>query len=466
MIGRRLSMLLFGTLAFSVYAHAAPPVPGDFAYGMRVETEGQASLWQIRLPEDVYRKVIRPDLGDIRVFDASGQLMPHTLRRPDATEKKPPAPVTLPIFPLYQSNEKKSIGHSLRIITDDKGTIVNTIEESIPSDQKDVISSYLLDASKIQQKNPDKLILDWESSKKTGFSINVNVDVSDDLSDWYQLVHNATLADLRFGEHQLSHHEINIPVRSYKYLRISWPIELREVTLKGVTVSFSSTEQPPEQHWIQFTGEKNLALPISFDFDTNGYWPVDQARIIFPLQNILISGELSSRSDEKFVWNRKYRGRFYKLLQDDGTLLMSPPVNFVTTDDRYWQFVEVGGGNILDRYTPVLELAWTPYNLTFVAQGEPPYVIAYGSGTVGPLKQTMDPMMLSIYDAEQQVQIKMATTSLSYTLGGIDKLELPPKPLPWRKWLLWFVLITCVVLLAWMVWRLSRQLGDSPKSQN
>ena len=465
MMGRRLSILLFCTLAFSMYAHAAPSVPSDFAYGRTVETEGQASLWQIRLPEDVYRKVIRPDLGDIRVFDASGQLVPHTLRRPEATIKEPPAPISLPIFPLYRSDEKESVGHSLRIITDDKGTIVNTIRESIPTDKKEVISTYLLDATKIQQ-NPDKLILDWESSKETGFSVNVNVDMSDDLSAWYRLGHNATLADLRFGEHQLSHHEINIPVRSYKYLRISWPIELREVTLKGVTAAFPSTELPPQRHWIQFTGAKNPELPISYDFDTNGYWPVDQARIIFPPQNILINGELASRPDEKFVWYRKYHGLFYKLLQDDGTMLMSPPVNFMTTNDRYWHIVEVGGGNALDRYTPVLELGWTPHILTFVAQGEPPYVIAYGSAAVGPLEQTMDPIMFGIHQTEQQVQIKTATTSPGYTLGGIDKLEPPPEPLPWRKWLLWFVLITGVVLLAWMVWRLSRQLGESPKSQN
>jgi len=459
------SILLFCTLTFGLLAQATPPAPNDFAYGMKVETEGQASIWKIRLPEDVYRKATRPDLGDIRVFDASGQIVPHMLGRPEGMIKEPPAPISLPIFPLYQSDEKDSVGQTVRIITDDTGTIVRALRETISTHDDGFISAYLLDATKIQHQ-PDKLTLSWESDKETGFSSTVNVDVSDDLSAWRPLVSDATLADLHFDGQKLSHREMVIPVRSYKYLRISWPIALRDVSLREVIASFPSGKHPPQRQWISIIGVKNPEQPISFDFDTHGNWPVNQARILFSSQNVLINGELASRSAKNISWTRKYRGLFYKLVQDNGTQLISAPISFATTSDRYWRLEEVDDGNVLNRYSPVLELAWTPHILTFVAQGNPPYMIAYGSTSVGLQRQAMDEMMLTIHGKQQKVSVKTAATSQSFTLGGSEKLVAPPEPLPWRVWLLWTVLIAGVALLGWMVWRLSREMGKPPNPQD
>ncbi len=456
----RLGFLLFFQLAVVAHADAEPPVPDDFAYGMAVETEGQASLWQVWLPEDVYQKVTRADFGDMRVFDASGQVVPHLLRSPEATVKEPPSPVSLPIFPLYHSDTKASAGQSLRILTDDKGAVVDVVRESVATGDKEVIYAYIIDATTIEHK-PDRIILDWESDRKAGFSTDVSVDVSDDLSAWQRLVSSATLAELQFDAHQLSEREIDLPVRSYRYLRINWPEMLREVRLKSITAAFPSVEQPPQRHWLKVKGTKNTEIPGSYDFDTNGNWPVDQVRFVFPKQNMLINVELASRPDETFVWTRRHLGPFYTLLKDDGAMLTSPPAMFGMTTDRYWHIEEVGGGNVLERFTPVLELGWIPHVLTFVAQGEPPYVIAYGSGTIEPIEQALDPVTLTERDPEQKVLIKTATISPSRILGGVVKLEPPPPPLPWQKWLLWAVLIVGVVLLALMVWRLSRQMGES-----
>ena len=65
----------------------APPGPHDFAYGLSLEVEGKSALWQLVLPATLYRRVTRPDLGDMRVFDAAGHVMPHTLQRSEAPLK-------------------------------------------------------------------------------------------------------------------------------------------------------------------------------------------------------------------------------------------------------------------------------------------------------------------------------------------------------------------------------------------
>ena len=450
-------------LAIGVGVQADQSVPDDFAYGMTVKTKGRASLWQVELPEAVYQSVIRSDLGDIRVFDATGQLIPFILRRPEATILEPPAPMPLPIFPLYGSEEKQTTGHALRIVTDETGAIVETTREALPLEKQQIVSAYLLDATKMSH-NAEKLILEWETVGEEGFTAGINIDVSADLAAWYGLVHRATVADLKFGGHQLIHNEIDVPVGRYKYMRIRWPITLRNVKLKSVTVVFQSTEQPPQRRWLKVQGEK---MPTTFDeysFDAKGNWPIDQARITFPPENILINVALSSRPSTAAVWARRYQGPVYKLYKENNATLTSPPASFAVTTDRYWHLEEFGTSRVLSRYTPVLELGWLPHILTFVAQGKPPYVIAYGSGVVGPLEQSRDPLLSAFAYKQKRILTKSATTSEAYLLGGLDKLNLPPPPLPWRTWLLWLVLVSGAMLLAWMVWRLSRQMGSTPKA--
>jgi hypothetical protein len=450
-------MILLVSLTYTVHLSAYTPVPNDFAYGMKVETPGQASLWQTGLPEEIYQKVTRADLGDIRVFDASGQIIPHVLQTPAARKEPPRAPAGLPLFPLYSSDVTERDHQSLRIVTDEKGAVVNIVRESTPGKTREAISAYLLDASTIEH-TPDKLILDWQMTKDSGFSAVINIDVSNDLSGWRRLVDKATLADLQFGDHQLSQHAIVLPLAAYNYLRINWPAALREVELKAATVAFPTTEQPPQRYWIKIIGVKNPGSTVSYGFDTNGHWPVDRARLEFPEQNMMLNAELSSRPDEQDSWQRKYLGLFYKLIREDGTTLRSPAVSFNTTNDRYWHIEEKGGGNVLDHYTPVLELGWLPHILTFVAQGNPPYVIAYGNAIIEPLDQAIYPQMLSVHDTKQPLLIKTATTTQSYVLGGVEKLEPPPDAYAWRKLLLWVALVAGTGLLSWMVWRLYREL--------
>jgi hypothetical protein len=48
------------------------------------------------------------------------------------------------------------------------------------------------------------------------------------------------------------------------------------------------------------------------------------------------------------------------------------------------------------------------------------------------------------------------------TLGGSERLKPPRAPLPLRRLGLWAVLLAGVALLAWLSWRLIRQLHHAP----
>ena len=70
---------------------AADLVPQDFAYARQIETPDNATIYRVALPLDVYKNVVRSDLGDLRVFNASGKAVPYALRLPldESTSRQP-----------------------------------------------------------------------------------------------------------------------------------------------------------------------------------------------------------------------------------------------------------------------------------------------------------------------------------------------------------------------------------------
>ena len=66
-------------LAQSVIAGAAEQ-PQNFAYAIAIHADAQDALYEIDLPAAVYRGVTRSDLGDIRVFNGHGEVVPHAFR--------------------------------------------------------------------------------------------------------------------------------------------------------------------------------------------------------------------------------------------------------------------------------------------------------------------------------------------------------------------------------------------------
>ena len=109
---------------------------------------------------------------------------------------------------------------------------------------------------------------------------------------------------------------------------------------------------------------------------------------------------------------------------------------------------------------PALELGWVPHDLTFVAQGEPPYTLAFGSAAIGRSTQPVDALLRLIDKKQESALIQSARVSQRIVLGGEGRLKPPPPPLPWKQWLLWAVLVLGVAFLGWMVRRLMRQLGE------
>ena len=75
--------------------------PQDFAYGVPIQIDGQEALYEVDIPSALYRGVMRRDLGDVRVFNAQGELVPFAIEPARELRSQIPPAVPVRFFPVY-----------------------------------------------------------------------------------------------------------------------------------------------------------------------------------------------------------------------------------------------------------------------------------------------------------------------------------------------------------------------------
>ena len=205
--------------------------------------------------------------------------------------------------------------------------------------------------------------------------------------------------------------------------------------------------------------------PGEFEFDLGARVPTDRITLELPEQNSIVEADLLSRAHPTEPWHAVTHGGFYRLKATrpvptsdstaieanadltNGSLAIDP------SSDRYWLAridMRTGG---LGRGAPKLRVGWLPHDVVFLARGNGPFTLAYGSSKAKPTA--------ALGAIPESVSIVNATFTQPETLGGDARLlpAPPPKPGLWSKSAtLWTVLAIGVALLAFMAYRLSREL--------
>jgi hypothetical protein len=452
----RLPALLATALPALALAADPASTPDDFAFGFPISAAGEGAVWELTLPEDVHRQAARADLGDLRVFNGAGAVVPHALGALAPATDSGPEIVALPFFPL-RGGADPARGTSLRITTDERGAVIEAEGLADPG-AGERVTAYLIDASALER-DPRRLAIDWDAPAGPGFAATVAVETSDDLARWRTLVPQATLAELTAGEARLSHREIALPPGAGRYLRVAWPEPLAQVTPTGVTAVVPVAEPGPERCWLRLPGQPAPAEATGYRFETEGHFPVDRARVRFEAANFVLHATLASRPDGEAPWRVRHTGLFYSLGGAAAGAQAEPDALPLTTDPL-WQLAPLHGASALPTEPPVLELGWVPRRLTFVAQGGPPYLLAFGSAVAEPAASPLDDLLSTLGRERARDLIVQAEPGALVTLGGEARLTPPAPPLPWKTWALWAVLGLGLLLLAWMVRRLLGQLGE------
>ncbi|MEW5756244.1 MAG: DUF3999 domain-containing protein [Pseudomonadota bacterium] len=445
---RTLAVVLLSCVAQVSLAADAPLRPSDFAYGMTLQERQSAALYSLELPEEVYRRVTRADLGDLRVFNAAGEVVPHVLRQPASeSEPEPPQSVSLPFYPLYIESDREGGAAAVRIIPGPQGPHVDLrVHNGGPQTDK-TISHYVIEVSAVRAPL-QQLHLKWQERSAT-FIANVTVETSDDMGQWRN-IGGGTLADLFYGDYHLQREALQLAGETGKYLRISWPPGEKHVRLSSVTARIAHVRQEEPLHWTAAQAAGSEVTAGRYRFVADGHYPIERLEVVLPQQNTVVKTRIASSPDEQGAHRRQhYHGVIYAL-QQEGQVFTSGPITINRTYDRYWDIAVDQQAGGLGSGQPQLKLGWRPQQLVFLARGNGPFTLAFGSVSVGalPVDSSLHGMLSSLGSGgEHASMVRPAVAQEVRTLGGEARLKSPPPPLPWKKWLLWVVLLLGVAAM-------------------
>lgn len=455
---KRIALLLVLALPAVLLAQS----PQEFARSLALRIDGKDALYEVELPEAAYEGALRSDLGDLRVFNGAGEVVPHAFRArvTETTEKRRAAAVNLPIFPLYGDATKGVEGTDFRFEKRGDRIVVEMKSRGGEAAPERRLIGYVVDGSATDQ--PFRAISFALPAGAAEVLARVRIEASDDLAQWSH-VQDAQLARLEAGGQRLEQLRCEFAARRAKYLRVSWPGQKQPFELAGVAVEpgESAVTVEAQRQWKQVPGAAAGGKPGEYEFDLGGQFPIDRLRFALPQQNTVAQVEVFVRARPADPW-RAVGGSIVYRLNRDGAELTSPDIATPTAADRYWLLrVDQRGGG-LGSGQPLLNAGWVPHRVVFVARGDGPFRLAVGNRDAQPAEYAIETLVPG-YKRDAELVVKRAV------IGGVA----PPLAAPtgrerqrslrdlgeWKRWLLWGSLVLGVGLLGALAVRLSRQLA-------
>ena len=437
----------------SVPLHAAELQRSAFAYGATLTVPGNAALYEVELPFTVYTKTRRTDLGDLRVFNASGEVVPHAFAPPPAARLPL---VDLPSFPL-RGDATQIERIALRI--EKSGAIVSVDADSSRPGVAP-IAGYVLDARTVETPM-QALMLEW-SDVVNDYTGRVRVEASDDLVSWRTIADAVSVLRLAYDGRTLEQRRVAFAPQRAKFLRLTWASRQPALVVTHVKAEPEDARASAERRW-QPAQPMPSREPGEYAFDLGGVPPVDRLRVELPQPNTVVPVQILTRAKAADPWRVVYSGTVYRLLHE-GETLTNPDIDIPATATRDWLLrVDTRGGGV-GGAPPSLRAGWTPARLVFVARGDGPFEIAYGSATVPPNGLSIAsivPGYEATTSARERPTFTIAAAAEPHTLGGEAKLG---PPVDWKTSSLWTALVLAVAALGFMAWRLSQQAARGSDS--
>lgn len=440
---RRFILAAVGSVLTTSAAQGAAPVLDDYAQGLAIQPSSSQPLVEITLPDVVYQTVTRADLGDVRVFNAAGALVPHALCTVPDTGQPVVTEQTLPVFDLDEARSRQLPGSRIELQTG-AGTQIDVQEAgSRPAGAPGRL--HIVDARATQE--PLRAIqFRWQSPDGVS-AVEVSIEASADLDRWKVLVPASTLLRAARGDRQLRRERIELPAERYDYLRVRRVDGGPPLLIDAVTVERVSAAAEAEPFWFMASAVPSQEQS-SLRFDTSRLAPVRYARLRLAQENSSVRVSLESRDDERSTWRERWTGEAYVIVTDTRRR-ESPPARFAATTDRYWRLRIVKDAHLYR--STLLDLGYRPARLRFLAQGPAPFTLAFGSRRAEPAAATAcDALLTDVSDEELAKLIAGGVPQGARTLGGDSAFKPLPRKTPTRLVVLWSVLVVGVGLLVAM----------------
>lgn len=395
--------------------------PDDFAYGLEVALSPEHSVYSLTLSEEVYRHLQSPLFNDLAVFNSDNKAVPYYLVEPRPYGEERPVDISYHL----SRPQKQTAGAKTR---SSAGYLITLPQQ---------FSGY--DWINFQWPNPDPagaLLTIW---------------VSDDLRTW-----------TRAGELELTDPELIGPPppptgalqnhlvpemfpQTYLWLEAAPGEQLPRLTGAYLTYPGASGELL----WLESGPGEPTTNGVRFDL--GGFFPVQQVRIGF----FRPPGHISGRLYADNPWEPFGIDINSSHLIEAGRDLISPPVRVADwaglyLPGRVWR-LKAENAQAEELF---LAVGYTPHELIFLAEGQGPFILAYGSAQTR-TRPELQPWRLPVMPAPAQVHGE------PFALGGASRLT-SDSPTPfWHQAGIYLVLALVAGVLVWLAYRL---IGSVPET--
>lgn len=445
-------MKRFALLLLACASTAIAGGPQDFRAGIELTPEPGHPVAELSLPDAVYGGIARAGLDDVGVFNAQGTPVPHAFCAAPAYGPAPQAPErqALPLFPLQTAKDHGG-GTSVQVIGRDGTTVaIRPSGEPLSAQAKGAteVAAWVIDA-RATRAPLSALRVRWHTADGAS-ELHVRVEASEDLDQWQVLVPQTTLVHAAAGEQSLERGRIPLPVGPRSYLRLARNGSGPAPVLEEVQAEFAAPSAPATApRWIETATQTAPPNEPGYFFDAQRLAPMEFARIELPAPNMSLEVALQSRADAKQPWRTVWSGAVYQVVSGELRKRSEDPA-FAADTDRYWRIQVLRNAETLGSLQPALSLGYRPALLRFLAQGEGPFTLAYGSGRVTQ-RANCDSLLQGLPPAELQNlishEVKLGTAQ---TLGGEAAMQPAAQPHDTRPILLWGLLLLGAAAVAWM----------------
>ncbi|HEV8647100.1 MAG TPA: DUF3999 domain-containing protein [Burkholderiales bacterium] len=441
--------LICAILAAVSLAATATESPGDFAFAVPIEGLGGDALYRVAIPQAVYEAAAFPDLRDLRVFNGAGEVVPYAFRPVERTMEKP-APVALAIFPLRGPRDARS--EDLDLSFDKSGGKVSVRLSSRQAKAgPQALLGYLIDASVL--KTPlNGIEMDWGRAAADRL-VSARLEAGDDLKHWTILAADAPLGALAHAGRRLERKAIEYRSLKAKYLRLMWTDPAQAIELTAIAGLSPEQHAQPERSWKEVVATLDAGKPDEYLADLGGRFPVDRLALRLPQENTIVPIQFLSRGKPEDKWMPVTRAVVYRLKQN-GRELVSPDIAVGVNSHRYWMLrVDPAAGGI-GSGSLIVRVGWTPREIVFTARGSGPFRMAYGNSKAQAGSLGIETLVPG-WRTDQEPQMSVASTGPAQKFAGESAAR---QRIDVKKWGLWAALFAGVAVLAWMAWRLSKQM--------
>ena len=425
--------------------------------------DGLESHYRFSLPAATYLGVLRRDLGDLRVLNATGDPVPYAFV-PARTEAQTPAERRdARLFPLYGEQGKSLDAVNIRIQQTVAGTVIDVPGTAAAPSAERKLLGYVVDTG--EEKEPiEALLLEWGTPGN--FTASLRVEASGDLKRWSTLVAAAPVLLLEHAGERLERKRVELAGAQSRYLRLSFTGVPRDFALEKLRLELRPRIEELHREWRSMTAAESRSRRGEYEFDIGGPFPVDRLRLALPEPNTVAQAQLFARERIDDPWRPVAAATVYRLRRDSGEVV-NPDIAIARTPSRYWlvRVDQRGGG--LGAGDVGLEIGWIPHEVVFAARGSGPFTLAYGMKFAKPAAMPIA-TVLPDYRSGEPVTAKVATVA-DFTAVAREPVSLFREPLTYlraaaesgeaKKWILWSSLILGVVLLLWMAFSLLKQVG-------